>query len=139
MKRSGFTMIELIFVIVILGILAAVAIPKLAATRDDAKVSAELTNAAQVIQNLGAEYTARGDIKEESFEQAENSVKCFSLTQNGDSTDGNITLELITSGTGGGDCPDAVLTLVETKAKANGLVEDDGSKDYNFGGSNVVW
>ena len=32
-------MIELIFVIVILGVLAAVAIPKLSATRDDAKVS----------------------------------------------------------------------------------------------------
>lgn len=140
MKRSGFTMIELIFVIVILGILAAVAIPKLAATRDDAKVSAELTNAAQVIQNLGAEYTARGDITEESFEQAKNSVKCFSLTQNGDSTDGNITLELIDSGTDDGDCPEAVLTHVTTKAKANGLVEEDtGSKDYNFGGSNVVW
>ena len=38
MKKS-FTMIELIFVIVILGILAAVAIPKLAATRDDAEVT----------------------------------------------------------------------------------------------------
>jgi general secretion pathway protein G len=37
--KKAFTMIELIFVIVILGILAAVAIPKMAATRDDAVVS----------------------------------------------------------------------------------------------------
>jgi len=34
--KPAFTMIELIFVIVVLGILAAVAIPKLAASRDDA-------------------------------------------------------------------------------------------------------
>lgn len=34
--KPAFTMIELVFVIVVLGILAAVAIPKLAATRDDA-------------------------------------------------------------------------------------------------------
>ncbi|SFV53679.1 Type II secretion envelope pseudopilin protein (PulG,guides folded protein to PulD in outer membrane) [hydrothermal vent metagenome] len=38
-SRTAFTMIELIFVIVILGILAAVAIPKLSATRNDAEVS----------------------------------------------------------------------------------------------------
>lgn len=38
MKKShlAFTMIELVFVIVVLGILAAVAIPRLAASRDDA-------------------------------------------------------------------------------------------------------
>lgn len=34
--RSAFTMVELVFVIVVLGILAAVAIPKLAVSRDDA-------------------------------------------------------------------------------------------------------
>lgn len=42
-KKAGFTpaftMIEMIFIIVILGILAAVAIPRLAASRDDAEVA----------------------------------------------------------------------------------------------------
>ena len=38
-NKKAFTMIELIFVIVILGILAAIAIPKLAATRNDAKIA----------------------------------------------------------------------------------------------------
>ncbi len=37
--KKAFTMIELIFVIVILGILASVAISKLSATRDDAKIA----------------------------------------------------------------------------------------------------
>lgn len=39
MKRAGFTMIELVFVIVVLGILAAIAMPKFAATRDDAQIA----------------------------------------------------------------------------------------------------
>jgi prepilin-type N-terminal cleavage/methylation domain-containing protein len=60
MNRSGFTMIELIFVIVILGILAAVAIPRLAATRDDAKVSARIQEATQFLYEMSSYYTARG-------------------------------------------------------------------------------
>ncbi len=58
--RRGFTMIELIFVIVILGILAAVAIPKLAATRDDAKISKGLSEISTALNDFGAYYTSRG-------------------------------------------------------------------------------
>jgi len=53
-------MIELIFVIVILGILASIAIPKLTATRTDALVTAELTNADQTKSNIINEYLSNG-------------------------------------------------------------------------------
>lgn len=37
--KKAFTMLELVFVIVVIGILSAIAIPKFAATRDDAQIS----------------------------------------------------------------------------------------------------
>ena len=58
--KKGFTMIELIFVIVILGILAAVAIPRLAATRDDAEISKTATNIQTLVSDLGSYYTSQG-------------------------------------------------------------------------------
>ena len=58
--KKGFTMIELIFVIVILGVLASVAIPRLAATRDDAEVAKAAANITTAVSDLAAYYTAKG-------------------------------------------------------------------------------
>ena len=59
--KQGFTMIELIFVIVILGILASVAIPRLAATREDAEISATVANLRTLVSDATAYYTAKGE------------------------------------------------------------------------------
>jgi len=54
--RRAFTMIEVIFVIVILGILAGVAIPRLAATRDDASLATMRANVASIQTAISTQH-----------------------------------------------------------------------------------
>ena len=58
--KKGFTMIELIFVIVILGILASVAIPRLAATRTDAEIATTVANLRTLLIDLNSYYVVKG-------------------------------------------------------------------------------
>ena len=58
MKRSGFSMIELVFVIVILGVLAAVAVPRFVATRTDAQVATARSDLASVQKAVVAKVFA---------------------------------------------------------------------------------
>ena len=59
--KKGFTMIELIFVIVILGILAIVAIPRLAGTREDAEISSAIANLRTLLSDAASYYAAKGN------------------------------------------------------------------------------
>jgi general secretion pathway protein G len=57
--KKAFTLIELVFVIAVIGILAAVAIPKFAATRDDAIVAKARDTVAAMRTTLGMERQKR--------------------------------------------------------------------------------
>ena len=67
MKRSAFTMVELIFVIVIIGVLAAIGIPKLSGVSDGAKKTAEIATISAVstaIESAHGEWSINeGDFK----------------------------------------------------------------------------
>lgn len=58
-KRNAFTMIELVFVIVVIGILAAIAIPKFAATRDDAQIAKGRSDVAAIRSAIVSERQIR--------------------------------------------------------------------------------
>ena len=58
-SKKAFTMIELVFVIVVLGILAAVAIPKLSATRTDAEITKGRSDIASVRSAIVTERQSR--------------------------------------------------------------------------------
>ena len=58
MKRSGFSMIELVFVIVILGVLAAVAVPRFVTTRTDAQVAMLRSDIASALKAIPARVFA---------------------------------------------------------------------------------
>ena len=58
-KKRAFTMIELVFVIVVLGILASIAVPKFAATRTDAEISKGRADISSIRSSIVTERQSR--------------------------------------------------------------------------------
>ena len=79
-NRGAWTLIELIFVIVAIGILAAIAIPKLAATRDDAQLAKDVSNMSICLRDAEAQYVATDTDLSVGNSIACDAVKCYSIT-----------------------------------------------------------
>jgi len=124
-SKKAFTMIELIFVIVIIGILAAVAIPKLAATRDDAKLSAAVANLKICVNDAGAAYTGRSDLDMNgSAGCKEAEAACWNISEE---SNGTILLVENNNSTGKAWCTDAIAEATRLGLEGN----------HTFGGTEV--
>ncbi|DAB29660.1 MAG TPA: prepilin-type cleavage/methylation domain-containing protein [Sulfurimonas sp. UBA12504] len=66
-NKHAFTMIEMVFVIVVLGILASIAMPRLAATRTDAEITKGRADIASIRSAIVTERQARLIKGESSF------------------------------------------------------------------------
>jgi len=60
-SKSAFTIIELIFVIVIIGILASIAMRMLYYTRDVAKVTTIVTNTQNILKDVESYYVSKAE------------------------------------------------------------------------------
>lgn len=78
--KKAFTMIEPIFVIVIIGILAVVVISKISATRDDAKLTKVMSEITVAIQDINAYYVSQGKL---ALDTTNNKVKFKEMTNAG--------------------------------------------------------
>ncbi|WXG61198.1 type II secretion system protein [Campylobacter concisus] len=60
--KKAFTMIELILLIVVIGVLAAIAIPRISATRDDAVLVKTMAETRTAIEEINAYYISQGKL-----------------------------------------------------------------------------
>ncbi|MBN2896622.1 MAG: prepilin-type N-terminal cleavage/methylation domain-containing protein [Campylobacterales bacterium] len=96
-NRYAFTMIELVFVIVVLGILAAIAVPKLAATRDDAQIAKGRSDVASIRSAIVSERQSRLLKGQSSYiNKLHNSDKIFFDGNGTAATDGKLLMYGIT-------------------------------------------
>lgn len=124
--RSALTMIELIFVIIILGILASSAIPKLAATRDDAEVAAAVQSISHMIVEINSYYAAHG-----LFAEAEKMTRAKLMKSDMTAFEGDFTGKIAYFGNSARTKKCLAITVDDVNGTLNIMTSSDGSSYCN--------
>ena len=113
--KHAFTMIELVFVIVILGILAAVALPRLTATRNDAEISKMANLVVASVTDI-ANYAVSNVRTENNLSEMSNTLDSLERIDVAviDTTNKKATIKV-------GDISDCVVFKVETNNTTDNL------------------
>jgi general secretion pathway protein G len=130
--KKAFTLIELIFVILIISILSIVFIPKLLVTRDDAKIAKEIENVKISLKNLGSEYIIKKAFLNYTSIDANKDVECFIFDTE---DDGDVSLKMIN--TPSPKCTNYIFNTVKSLASKDVLTSNGAEKVYSFGGFTI--
>ena len=113
-EKIGFTLAELLIVVAIIAVLAAIAIPVFTNQLNKSKYQADVANARSIYSELSADYLARGGKSQARDDSAKKGVK-------------------ITAKSGG-----AAITAPITAAGDYTLYVDSETNDYTFSGLSTV-
>ena len=119
--KNAFTMIELIFVIVIIAILAAIGIPKLSIARNDAKASVIATRLSNCI-----ELSSKGYLMDKAFDINDSNCQEITIIQecyeiSADDANGTLTIKDISDTTNACKAGQEI-TLKNKLSSATGVV-----------------
>ena len=115
--KKAFTMIELVFVIVIIGVLASVAIPKLTDTKNAADGANMASNLATCINEIGSVFLAKGTM-DTNTQVCTKAKACYDIVD--DVANAKLT---VTDKSGGAECDAAQkISTKNNTSSASGMV-----------------